>query len=217
MERKWRELRRGWLVLACLMLALLTFAASASNAASAGGCGPSAAKTVAATSKVRIFEKRLTGTERALVYGCLKPGGRPMLLGPHPERGWAANFLRPLVINGVWGGGIEHRVTGRDTGALFTAARSFKSGIVRRHCSIGGGDQPGDFPRIYRRFLAPSGSFVWAAEIRAGKRMPQIGVCEAKGPRIIAEEEGIDLNSVTLKGFTLSWTGASGRRSTSIH
>jgi hypothetical protein len=175
-------------------------------------CGPSSnSRTLDSSRLVRIFGTNPPAESK--VYACLKPSGKAWSLGPHPVKGWMASMPGPFAIQGKWSAGIERRQVGRDTTEVFSSARNAGSGKARTHCLIGGADRPEQLPKIQKAFVTPSGSVVWVASIRIGNAGSQIGACEGTNSRVIAEGDGIDTSSVSLKDYRLSWEDGSGAHS----
>jgi len=194
-----------------LLLGILLVPSSVAGVKST--CGRKAAKTLTSKQDVRLYEVPIKGRRSGNVYGCLKAGGRPWLLGPHPSHGWPADFDRPFSIQSPWVAAVEVRGLGQDVAELLTTARNLRNGRTRKRCQIGGaGGSPGQLPGIKKAFLTPHGSVAWAAVIHLGKRGPQIGVCEESGTRIADEGPEVDLGSAVLHGSTLEWSHGSERR-----
>jgi hypothetical protein len=207
--RKSRSALAITFLIGLVVLAGLQVSSSWATAKRPGGsCGPTDARTLSGSQEIRVYE--MVGKDSASspsIFGCIKPSGRPRRLGPVVGHTWSAALSGPFSFATPWVGAIELRQEGQDTARLYSAAMSVKAGAASR-CLIGGGDRPGQLPRVRETLLTQAGRLAWVALIPgegSGSTL-EIGACESSGPNILDSGSGININSVALKGSTLSWS-----------
>lgn len=214
-----RKARSAWaikLLVVLVVLAGLQVSSSWATAKRSGSsCGPTEARTLSGSREIRVYE--IAGNDPAgspSIFGCIKPSGRPRRIGPVLGHAWSAAISGPFSFATPWVGAIELRQEGQDTARLYSASVSVESGAASR-CLIGGGDRPGQLPRVRETFLTPAGRLAWVALMpdRGSGATLEIGACESSGPNILESGSGIEANSVALKGSTLSWSDSGVQRS----
>jgi hypothetical protein len=116
----------------------------------------------------------------------------------------------PFGLAAPWAGGYERRSVGQDGFLFYAAARNLRTGD-RRHCFVNGGNHPYAPPA--QLLINQGGDMAWAAVAPGAGGMVEVGVCDGLGRRVVAEGTGIDTDSTTLRGSTLSWTDSGARQS----
>src|ERR1700712_3416203 len=110
-------------------------------------CGPKQAKTLRQNPDIRLFRGPASNDESPPVFGCLKPNGRSIRLGPLSAQGpiWASSMTDPYGLSRPWAAGVEVQLRGQDSVRIYLTSRDLRTG-ARRHCLIGGADRPGQLP-----------------------------------------------------------------------
>jgi hypothetical protein len=190
-----------------LLIALAFYAPPRSVSSSHGNtlCGPAKAKTLAKDYRIRVYAAGESGSADNAVYTCLNPSGPARRLGPIRPNGkfFAPSMPGPFGLAAPWAGGFEKRGVGRDGFYTYVAALNIRT-AVRRFCFVNAADRPHPLP--HELLINRSGVMAWAVtQPGSGGRTVEIGACEAAGRRTVAEGTGIEVESATLRGSTLSW------------
>lgn len=205
-----------------LLLALTLIAASSSVAggkSKAAACIPKGAKTLAASSRVRVYRDAAPGPSQgraAPFYGCLKSSGKSSRIGP-VKRGGNASMSGPFGFRSTWAGAIESLQIG-DTTWIYAAARNIQSDYGRR-CLVGSADQAGQLPAV-RVLLIDDNTeaLAWAAITPSPTgHAPLIGACDTRGTRVLDSGAGVEIKTLELHGSTLSWGNAGGPQTAQLH
>lgn len=201
------------LLLALMCAAPATVAAENSSAM----CSAAGTKTLAANPKVRIYRgaaqpgKGATGP----VYGCLKASGKSRRVGPRQGKG--AVLRGPFALKAAWASAVEVRQPELDATHVYVTSRDIRTGKGRR-CLIGSADRSGQLPSVRLLLIDKAGALAWAAITPSPTgHAPLIGVCDSRGARILDSGAGVEIDSVELRGATLSWVNAGGPRSAQLH
>jgi hypothetical protein len=206
--------------LCVLMLALLVQAPPATAVAAASGatCNGVATKTLAANRQVRIYRgAAMPGEGTGPVYGCLKSSGKSRRMGPLQLKGWDTSMRSPFALKQTWAGAVEQRRPGQDATRVYVTSLDIRKGKGRR-CLIGSADRAGQLPSVRLLLIDKAGALAWAAITPSPTgHAPEIGVCDSQGARILDSGAGVEVDSVVLRGSTLSWTNAGGPRSAQLH
>lgn len=205
-----------------LLLALSMHAAPAAVAAekSSAACSATGTRTLAANPEVRLYREAPPPGQGATgpVYGCLKSSGKSRRIGPTQRRGWSASIGGPFALKGTWAAAIEDRQVGKDTTRVFVAVRDIRAQTRwGRRCLIGSADRPSQLPAVRLLLVNKDGALAWVAITPSPTgRAPLLGVCDAQGTRILDSGAGLEIESVELRGSTLSWMNAGGPRSAQL-
>jgi hypothetical protein len=185
------------------------------NEVTSGSCGPSQAKTLSEGGRIRVYTRASSGPSRGGVYGCQKPSGRSLRVGPAALGGrFSASYLdRPIGLAAPWVGAFEHRTAGQDGFFVFAVSRNLEAG-ARRQCFVGGADHPFSAPG--KVLLNREGDMGWAAVAPGTNGMVEVAVCGSAGRRVVATGSDIHIDSVKLEGSLLSWTDSESTKSTRI-
>jgi hypothetical protein len=207
-------------------LPLLLFAAlmiiSASPSAAAGPskamCSPKGTKTLAASSRVRIYRgaPEPSHGQAAPFYGCLKSSGKSGRIGPVKRGEGNASMSGPFGFNSTSAGAIESRQSG-DTTWVYAVARNIQADYGKR-CLVGSTDQAGQLPTVRILLIHNSAeALVWAAITPSPTgRAPLIGACDTQGTRVLDSGAGVEIKTLELRGSTVTWVNAGGPRSAQL-
>lgn len=218
LKLRFRFLKTGGAVLALLSTygLLVTISSSSASSSAVGSCGPRHTRTLAASHRVRVYTVKSAGPQQT-VYGCLRPSGRPIRIGPVPRTReiWSDSLRSPFLVSGLWAGSVEDRQIGQDGFRSYTAARNLGSGRGSR-CFIGGGNRPGAL-QVLNVLIGPAGNMVWIdSRAAVRERTRELGVCKAGRKRILDQDPGLDPSSLVIHSSTVFWSDSSGKRSERI-
>jgi len=124
----------------------------------------------------------------------------------------------PFALKATWVGAIEDRRGGKGATQVFAAARDIQTGSAKR-CLVGSTDQAGRLLAVRVLLIdAKVGALAWAAITpSATGRAPLIGVCDSRGNRVLDSGPGVEIETLELRGSTLSWVNAAGQRTAQLH
>jgi hypothetical protein len=203
-----------------LLLALMIISASPSAAAgpSKAMCSPKGTKTLAASSRVRIYRAAPTPSQGRAVsfYGCLKSSGKSGRIGPVKRGGGNASMSGPFGFKSTWAGAVENRQVG-DTTWVYVAARDIQAG-GGKHCLVGSADRGAQRPAVRVLLIDDRAeALVWAAITPSPTgRAPLIGACDTRGTRVLDSGAGVEIKTLELHGSTVSWEDAGGPRTAQL-
>lgn len=210
--------------------ALVAFATGALPEGAEGAaprCGPRHGHDLQRRGRIRIYSVAMT-TESGivpLVYACLAPRGRPKLLGSAASaysvyRGERIGKvdLRTTTVRLPWLAFARITSAGADNFGVDVVAVNLRT-IAWRVCHAGNAPAPPPQRTIEEIVLGRTGSFGWAGELSPesgagpGSPIPYVGACDLDGERILDSGRGVRIDSLELRGSTLTWRD--GRRSRS--
>jgi hypothetical protein len=197
-----------------LSLAIVAVSSSTAGGQSKTACSPKGTKTLATSSRVRIY--RSAPGPATPFYGCLKSSGKSGRIGPVKRGGEEASMSGPFGFKSTWAGAVESRHAG-DTTWVYAAARNIQADYGKR-CLVGGSDQAGRLPAMRTLLIDDKAeALVWAVITPSPTgRAPLIGACDTRGARVLDSGAGVEIKTLELHGSTVSWEDAGGPRSAQL-
>lgn len=190
-------------------------AGSSSKRAPRGRC-ERLGETLLETQRVRIFSRKTSRPDVAgsAVFGCLRPGGKPVLFNRPPQGTGDRTAVNPdaLATRGKLVA-FSQSVYGTDTVSNEVRVLNLgKSGSLLRTCFAGSARAPSSGPEIAKIVLKGNGSVAWSAEgqPRSGRGAKTVNACDTTGQRVLETAGDIDLTSLKLEGSVVRWLSGGG-------
>jgi hypothetical protein len=171
-------------------------------------CLPHRGKTLAAADGIRVFVLDpsegpvyacllSTGTTRRLGYQVGSQSGKPEVVEDRRSLALRSPAVAVSLIN-----------YGLDFAQLSMRSVNLLNGASNR-CEIGGNLAPRRTPTVTQALLAPENVSVWIAKPNggnlAGSRERQVAYCRGGKVTVLDSGEGIELESLRVKGSYVSW------------
>jgi hypothetical protein len=169
-------------------------------------CGPSTARSVAASEGIRIF--RADSKEprvRSDVRVCSRTSGSTLGLGRNV-------VVAPFAITAPWAGAVELRGEGQDFATVSVVAVDVVT-ARRSRCEVGGANRPGQLPKVKNLWSTDGGAFVALVVRHLEPVGPEIVTCSRSSMQIVAQGPAIKAASVEVQGSVVSWTEEGTRHS----
>jgi hypothetical protein len=194
---------------ACGSSAAAPGGSASSSASSAGsGCGPVAARTLAASSAARVY------VQSGAVYGCATGSRRRYLLG-HTSFCNNSDRVGPMVVAGRMAGYAVTRC-GVDTGSATVDVRRLSDGARVFSHAAASAIGPESYVSVTGIVATPGGGVAWiarASSIVGHRSATGVFARRGSGVRQLDAGAGIGPSSLRLEGARVSWQDGSARRS----
>lgn len=182
--------------------------ASTGSAAVAPACGPTLARTLAASPRARIYDASHT------VYGCAAPGHRRWRLGTDG----VCNATQRIGVAAVSGVAAAYAATscGVDTGSTEILVRRLDTGATLVSQAAAPVTFPESFTSASAVVVESTGAVAWIGQVTSIVRHSSAtAVYAARGSSVRRLDAGpaIGATSLRLRGTTVSWRHGAARRS----
>jgi hypothetical protein len=217
---RFMQVMRSIVLVALVLVEMCAAAGSADARSSARGCAPAHAELIVSNRQAQVYSA--IGSEGfPEVFGCVRPGGRPRLLGFVPSfgsQGGTGTSSETLAGTTV----AYQEVSSEEVRGVFVHSSKVYSYSLRKGRkllaaptgtpSVPGSQNVGVGPAV-SLLVAPSGSLAWIVKDTEvpGTSTYQVHALGNAGGRLLASGNDIDPRSLSLREGKLSWTQAGAR------
>lgn len=185
----------------CALAAWGSSAAASPLPSRAAECGPAAAKTLAASSRARVY------SQGGSVYGCIAGARRSRRLGSAGLCIGTTRISPVAVVGELAAYGAES--CGVDTGSTLVQLRRLSDGRTLFSTSATTAS-PGaeSYQQVGSIVVRRSRALAWivgTSSLATHRQVKQVLEREGSGSRVLATGAGIELGSLRLRGSQLSW------------
>ena len=204
------------LALLATATALAACATSASGSSSASGavCGPTSAKTLAASPQARVYASGDSA------YGCAAGDHGQIRLGSRRSCIGSPRVGPVTVVGALTAYGLE--TCGVDTGSTVVNVRRLTDGKQLRRASAAGPLGPlgpESYEAVESLALAKSGSVAWIVStnsLATHQRSVEVRRADPRGNALLDSGAAIAIHSLRLTGSTLHWRDGGQMRTASL-
>jgi len=192
--------------------------ASSSGVADAGSpatvaCGPASAKTLAASSKARVY------LSRGLVYGCARGAKHPYRLGQRATCLGGSARVAPVTVSGVLVAYGSQRC-GVDFGGSTVLVRRLTNGsTVSQQPATTTSVGPESYVMVTALVLAGDGDVAWISvghSIVGGHSATEVHALDRRGVRRLDNGAAVNSGQLRLAGSKVSWKHGTAWRSATL-
>jgi hypothetical protein len=179
-------------------------------------CEPKAARSIASTSKVRVYSLPANADEKSpRLFGCLAGTLHSYRLNAtpkHPIFGEGRSVSVSSEAISIAAPRVSYAETfyGVDTSVLAIAIKDLSKGTTA-YCKVAFTEAPAPKPVVTKIAISATWSVGWIGRSRPVQQSgrspltPSVGACDSAGSRVIESGNGLDLQSLTLRGSRLTW------------
>ncbi len=175
-------------------------------------CGPAGARTLAASSRARVY------AVGAQVFGCARGSGKRFAIGSQRTCLRTA-FVGPFAVAGVKTAFAVKRC-GVDTGTSTIVVRRLDTGrVIGQQPANTSPIGPESSVTVSAIVLGQTGAVAWitqAASIVGHRRATAVHAAGAHGARVLDSGSAIDPHSLTLRGGRVRWRHGASWRSAAL-